>query len=663
MTDKGKKYQHAVLVIRFGSVCSHLRSAMCLLLLIGISAVDARANICTWTGVTNSDWNTASNWSPATVPGSGDDVQIGIVAFNSANQPAVSGALQCASVTFGPQQPVTLTINTGGSLVVSGAVTLLHSENNLVPFATITGSGALTCASLLVGNGDFSNVVLTKTTEMVLSLATITVTGNVYINSVTADLLSGGLGHNDAVLSLQSGVMTVGGQIRLTNTIPAYLSGVLTTLLPYARFNIDVNSGQSPRLVLLGNSSLSVADRSWDLADFYNDLPGFSGSGSANVIYGGSAQVVWSNAASGIDTSPQDYQNLEITGAGQKNTESSSGDTLTVGGNLSVLGNSLNMQANNATLIVSGNFWNTGTTLLGNSTFYGNNFANDATLTTNADTVQFPGNNQVLTDSTTNGTILTNATFTNAIKKIATGEYIIPAAGTWRVTNDSTAMAISPGATLDFQAGSTPATLIFTSAPPPTGLVGVSNRRPLGLTPVHAGMAATINVLKDKPLTAIDTGTSKPAVVTKELAVPDVRPALVLQLSGNKAREDLRIVFSPIAHLRYMPSEDKYALPKQKSGLSFYSYSTDRVPLSVNLLPLIPAGQTIEISAGAAVSGSYTIGLLSFDNIPGGYKVALKDKFTGAITNIMTQKTYTFSIDKKNRLSFGDRFELILTKN
>jgi hypothetical protein len=50
----------------------------------------------TWTGATDTSWTTASNWSLATVPGSGADVQI----INTTNQPTTSEAITVNSISI-----------------------------------------------------------------------------------------------------------------------------------------------------------------------------------------------------------------------------------------------------------------------------------------------------------------------------------------------------------------------------------------------------------------------------------------------------------------------------------------------------------------------------------------------------------------------------------
>jgi len=664
----------------FNGACrrSALRCFSAVFFLLVLLIPRAYANTISWTGNSGTDWNTAANWSPQTVPGSGDDVQIAMIAY--ANQPVVSAATQCASLTFGTLQPILLTINASATLTVNGAITLLHSENNLVPMATITGAGNITCSSLVVGNGDFSYVLLTKTTRLVSAVSNFMVTGNIYINSVTSFLLSGGIGHNNSLLSLQAGQMNVSGQINLTNMLPAFLTGELTSLTPYARLSIDVASGQNPKLKVTGNPALVVTDPNWDKFDFYNDLTGFNGNGSANMEYGGATQRIMTNPDSGLNVIPQAYQNLTISGTGTKSTAGSSGDTLTVGGNLYVALDSLNMQVNHAALAVNGNFRNTGTTLLSNAQFFGGAFTNLGDLVSSTDTVRFPGNIQALSDSTSGGTSMTNVLFTSGTKTVSTGIFIIPAGGTWKVADDSTAMGVSPGAGIIFRSGGDPATLVF-SGSGPRQLIGVNIFHPLAAkanrslpaSAVVKGIAANSPAVPVNRLPALKNSHKlpgqqsvknlKPAVPSKINPNVQAGQELGIRLSGNKAAaEAILIVFRKKANMRYMPSEDKYAQPKRNAGVVFYSYSADHMPLSANSIPFPVTACTIEIFANAAKSGSYSITLFT-NQLQANYQVMLKDKHTGSATDLRQQGTYTFSVNKNDKTSYGNRFELLIKTN
>jgi hypothetical protein len=443
-----KSFIKGILILRTALVIRFVLVSIALTML----TLNSRAATITWTGASSSDWNTAGNWSPGVVPGVADDVQIGIVTFS--NQPVLNNVLLCNTITFGSRKAIVFIINAGAGISVSGSITLQHSEDNLVPYTTITGSGSLTCASLVVGNADPSKIVQVKTTELVSTLALFTVSGNVYVNSTTCWLLSGGIAHNNSLFSLQGGQLTVNGQIKLTNLVPAFLSGNVLSLTPASKFSIDVSSGQNPRLKVLGNVAININNPQWDAIDYYNPLPS-AGAGSSAVAYGGASQIIATSSTSGLDTIPQPYDNLIISGTGVKNTESTSGDYLVVGGFLNVTQSTLDLQTNGATLWVLGNFSNAGTTNLSRASFLGGIFTNSNALNTRNDTVSFLGGNQVLNDSTANGTILKNVLIGPGTKTIATGSFIIPSGGNWKMAGDSSVIAIAPNAALIFQADST----------------------------------------------------------------------------------------------------------------------------------------------------------------------------------------------------------------
>ncbi len=67
----------------------------------------------TWTGSTDTDWATSSNWSPSGVPSAGDAVSIA----SSTNQPVLDGNRTVASLTLSSSS--TLDLNTY-TLTVSG---------------------------------------------------------------------------------------------------------------------------------------------------------------------------------------------------------------------------------------------------------------------------------------------------------------------------------------------------------------------------------------------------------------------------------------------------------------------------------------------------------------------------------------------------------------
>ena len=675
--------QSKKLLERWGLVCRLLLS----LVLAGVVTLNCAAkNTLVWTGGTSADWNTAANWSPQIVPTSVDDVQIGLITFT--NQPVVSGTAQCATLSFGNRQAITLTVNAAASLTVAGTLTLQHSEDNLVPNATLSGSGSLTCSTILVGDLTFSKVVLTKNAVFTSTVATLNVTGNVAITSITSDLLSGGLGHNNALFSLQGGQMNVSGQIRLVNMLPAYLSGALTTSVPNARFRIDLTSGLSPHLKLLKGTSVQIMDTNWDSSDYVNNL---GGTGNSIVEYGGADQVINTAATVGFDTAPQPYQNLLISGTGTKSTESTSGDNLIVGGYLYVQQATLDLQSNHASLVVSGDFNNSATTKLSAATFKGDNFTNSGQLLTATDIISFLGNNQLLVDATANGTSLNNVAMQTGTKTVSAGTYNIPTGGAWNVADENTVLAISPDAQLTFSAdASNQSTLTFTTAAGQQGQMmaartnnslsapGKLNASAAKLAPVQGGTASvkasalassskagsklasakTLQVSHGK-MTPVAKVPSPPKTAVTQL---DDTQSLQLKMSGA-GEETTLVKFKDKANTKYMPSEDAFYLGKSGSDIALASYSSDDKRLSVNISALPKQATTTRLWVYAAKTGHYNLGIAALNNIPAGYHIWLVDKFSGSKTDLRVNKNYAFAIDKNKQQSYGDRFELLITLN
>ncbi|WP_439697090.1 hypothetical protein ACFGVS_01010 [Mucilaginibacter sp. AW1-7] len=428
------------LLFRAAQACGRL--AVCLLLLLVSIRTCTAKTVLTWTGVLSSDWNNAGNWSPAMVPGASDEVEIGLSPFGY--QPLVSSATQCSSLLLGNKQPLTLTIAPGAAMVVSGFIKQGHGGDDAAGYTIIAGGGSLTCGSLIVGDGIPGKIIAVKTTRLIAMIANFTVSGDVLVNSVTSFLLSGGLSHNDGYFSLVAGQMTIYGQVRLTNSVPVFLSGLLAESRPAAMFHIDITAGQHPGLKLFGNISFVIANPVFDTVDLYN----LTGTGTGLVEYAGGNQIVASRSLAGLDLRPKPYQNLVISGSGVKKTAAPSGDSLNVDGYLAVHAGTLDLQTNNAYLSVGGNFSNAGTVNLNRALFLGEKFSNTATITSGNDTIRFRGGNQVLSDTTATGTALKNVRLVSGTKTISSGGFIILPGGVWRVADNATMVSIAPGAQL-----------------------------------------------------------------------------------------------------------------------------------------------------------------------------------------------------------------------
>ncbi|MGN6637774.1 MAG: beta strand repeat-containing protein, partial [Mucilaginibacter sp.] len=135
----------------------------------------------TWKGTTSSDWNTASNWSPASVPTATSIVQIGYTTFT--NSPTISSTetVSAASISFGTAKTATLTLN--GNLTVSGDISMASTTT-----FSMANTGVLTLG------GNFSSGTLKFPSS---STAKIIMNGTAAQYFPNTTLLSGAVGYLD----------------------------------------------------------------------------------------------------------------------------------------------------------------------------------------------------------------------------------------------------------------------------------------------------------------------------------------------------------------------------------------------------------------------------------------------------------------------------------
>jgi fibronectin-binding autotransporter adhesin len=210
----------------------------------------------TWNGSTSTAWETPANWTPSSgtsFPGTavGDIVNIPAAGL----QPAINAtpANPLASLTF-TGSGKTLTINSGFTLSVTGAV-ILNSSTVANVTGSITGAGGtLSCGSFSVGSGGGGTA--TRTTNFTLTLATITISGNLTLNSSFAAFA------NNSTFTHTSGTLTVGGSITTANpnagNISSYLMGNTTptlNLTGVTPFNI---SGTGTNTITLTGTGATV---------------------------------------------------------------------------------------------------------------------------------------------------------------------------------------------------------------------------------------------------------------------------------------------------------------------------------------------------------------------------------------------------------------------
>lgn len=125
-----------------------------------ITGVSTPTGTLTWTGTFGTDWNQACNWSPAGVPGAGNDVVIP----NTTNKPTVLASVNAVAKTVEVQTGALLTVAANGNVTVNGSRTVASiaaafhnigtTENNgIISIGTATSSGT----NGLINKGTFNN--------------------------------------------------------------------------------------------------------------------------------------------------------------------------------------------------------------------------------------------------------------------------------------------------------------------------------------------------------------------------------------------------------------------------------------------------------------------------------------------------------------------------
>jgi hypothetical protein len=120
------------------------------------------------------------------------------------------------------------------------------------------------------------------------------------------------------------------------------------------------------------------------------------------------------------------------------------------------------------------------------------------------------------------------------------------------------------------------------------------------------------------------------------------------------------ICFDPAAQAAFVKGED--APYFQGFGqVSLSSFSSDKIALAINVLPLLQRGTSVGLSVSAKSDGNYKLRLDSVKAIPATYTVWLKDNYKKDSTIIKQSGAYAFSLSKADTASFGaNRFRLVI---
>ncbi len=149
------------------------------------------------------NWNSAANWSPATVPnGSGATATFSASKTTSVS---ISGSTQVGSIVFSSTAtvPYTITVDPTVSLTVSGAG-ILNNSGTTQNFVAAVNSAGQAAAILFTGTGyadSAVNFTIDGATAAGAAGATLVFTASTYLNAATITTNAGTGGGNGAVTS------------------------------------------------------------------------------------------------------------------------------------------------------------------------------------------------------------------------------------------------------------------------------------------------------------------------------------------------------------------------------------------------------------------------------------------------------------------------------
>jgi len=107
----------------------------------------------TWNGTTSTDWNTASNWTPASVPTSTNNVIIPTGTVTPTVSTLTIGTGQTLAVNANANLTVTGVLTNNGTITLSSGATLVQGASS-----TVAGSGTWNVNQATVGSGITSSV-------------------------------------------------------------------------------------------------------------------------------------------------------------------------------------------------------------------------------------------------------------------------------------------------------------------------------------------------------------------------------------------------------------------------------------------------------------------------------------------------------------------------
>jgi hypothetical protein len=417
-----------------------------------------------WRGTSSTAWETSGNWytydgsnynNANRIPNSSDVVFIGYSYTGSNFNPVISSSTTNPTVqginfgtAFGTGTLRTLTVNTSKSIVVSGTITqALTTTTNAASITSMLGGGTINCVDILVGD---NSTTTSAQTLLYSNVTTLGVSNNVTINTN---------GTARASFTLFDGTLTIGNQIKITNT------GTPTNANA-GYFTINTATTTNPKLILSSANPVSIASTQFGSVNFYGDH-----GGTTTTTYTAANPTIYTaittggfGSASGsgsnlIDLTKETYYNLNIQGTGTAKIGTAAG-TLLIGNDLTTA-QTIDASTYATSITIGGSLTNSGVLNLGTADLtIAKNYSNTGTYSQGTGTTIFNGTTQALT-STPLVTKFGNVTFQGGgTKTMSTaGGFSVAPLKTLNITGSST-LSVS---------GSTSATTALTILSDATG--------------------------------------------------------------------------------------------------------------------------------------------------------------------------------------------------
>jgi len=350
-------------------------------------------NLYDWKGTTSTTWSTAANWGSGVVPGQYDLARIGVSAtYALTRTPVITASTSVGSIQFGQTGSLApaISVNTGVTLTVNGAVTYQSDANSSVKnyTATLSGLGTISAQSIAVNANTATGTTYTQT--LASSITALNVSGNIGLTSTYT-----------AAKAYNATFNITGGTVALTGSVQTSNGTSSTSTLSVANATLQ----------LAGATALS------GLSATGTNTVTFNGAGATVQYSGTSAQTVYTSAAITGLASGVSYTNISFSGSAIKTASS---------GNLTV----------------TGNFTNSLT--LNDGTDY---------INLSSPTVVFSGAAQSIAGGNGTGTTFYNVQFSGSgTKTIASGNAYIASSGILTMSGGSAALAAGGLLTLNSDA-------------------------------------------------------------------------------------------------------------------------------------------------------------------------------------------------------------------